>query len=342
VAFSGDGAEVVFPVEEGGTNTFDGVVGYDPPRTERERGTVTGRLEFEFLNLFGTGRKLEAFWEKKDKRTQTVRFGYEEPWLFGKPVFPGFRFSQEIRDTLYVERAFHASVRFEPWSVFSAGLEAGQKQVLPDSLASASLRVVESAAWFAGLHLEYNTLDDPLNPRRGVRYFTSVSFGRKRNRGPEFLVREDGLIRSARTKGLSLDAELVLPLLARQVLYCGLHGRQVQTGEPFVPLADQVRFGGATTLRGYAEDAFRGTEAAWANLELRFLLGPRSRAFVFLDGGVYERREPATGLVRGSAFGYGIGVRIETALGVMGVDYGLGEGDGLSRGKVHVGVRNRF
>jgi len=26
----------------------------------------------------------------------------------------------------------------------------------------------------------------------------------------------------------------------------------------------------------------------------------------------------------------------------MGVDYGLGEGDGLSQGKVHVGLKNAF
>jgi outer membrane protein assembly factor BamA len=340
--FFGDKAVVVFPVQEGGTNTFDGVIGYNPPKTDEDRGTFTGRLEFSFQNLFGTGRRLDAFWEKKDQRTQNIRFGYEEPWLFNRPVFPGLKFSQEIRDTTYVEREWQVSVRFKPWPVFSAGLDAGQKQILPDSIGSAILRIAQSSTWFASGVLDYTTLDDPLNPRRGVRYHTSVTFGRKRNLGPEFILAEDSLVRNANTKQILMDVEALAPTLSRQAVYCALHWRDVKSGEATVPLADQVRFGGATTVRGYEEDAFRGSTVAWANLEYRYLFGRRSRAFAFVDGGIYQRREQSGVSVKGAKIGYGIGIRLETKLGVVGVDYGLGEGDGLSRGKVHVGLKNAF
>ena len=39
---------------------------------------------------------------------------------------------------------------------------------------------------------------------------------------------------------------------------------------------------------------------------------------------------------------YGFGIRIETRLGLFGVDYGLGEGDSFLQGKVHVGLVNWF
>jgi outer membrane protein assembly factor BamA len=342
VRFTGDGAEVVFPVTEGSTNSFDGVIGYNPPKTDDERGYFTGRLEFGFQNLFGTGRRLDAYWEKKDQRTQTIRFGYEEPWLFGLPVFPGVKFTQEIRDTTYVERAWQVSARAAPWSFLSAGIEAGQKQILPDSIGSVMLRVPQTSTWFVSVSLDYNTLDDPFNPRRGIRYRTAALFGRKRNLGPAFLTAEDGLPALTRTRQVSIDAEIVAATLARQSVYAGLHGRDVRTGEKTVPLADQFRFGGALTVRGYEEDAFRGSAAAWVNLEYRYLFGRRSRAFVFVDAGTYERREASGILIRGTKAGYGIGIRLETKLGVMGVDYGLGEGDGLSQGKVHVGIKNTF
>lgn len=342
IRFSGDSAEVVFPVQEGSTNSFDGVVGYNPPKMEDERGYFTGRLEFGFQNLFGTGRRLDAYWEKKDRRTQTIRFGYEEPWLLGLPVFPGLRFSQEIRDTTYVERAWQVSARVVPWPALSAGIEAGRRQVLPDSIGSALLRVPRSSTWFVTAALDYNTLDDLFNPRKGIRYRTTALFGRKSNLGPAFLIAEDGLIPGTNTRQVSIDAEILMPTLARQSVYVGLHGRDVRTGEKALPLADQIRFGGSMTVRGYEEDAFRGSTTAWVNLEYRYLFGRRSRAFVFADAGSYQRREASGDLVRGTKIGWGIGIRLETKLGVMGVDYGLGEGDGLSQGKVHVGLKNAF
>ncbi len=342
--FYADKADVSFTVQEGGTNTFDGVIGYNPPRTEDldAKGYFTGRLEFEFQNLMGTGRKLEAFWEKKDERTQNIRFGYEEPWLFGKPLYPGIYFRQEIRDTTYVEREWQAAVRAAPWPSLSAAVQAGRKFILPDSLGSAISRVPRNSTWFVSFSADYNALDDPVNPRRGARTRSTVSFGRKRNLGPTYLIAEDSLVRSSNTRFLSADVEAVLPTFRRQAVYLGLHGREVETGEGAVPLADQIRFGGTLTVRGYEEDAFRASEAAWLNAEYRYLFGPRSRAFLFMDIGTYQRREKSGFRVEDTVFGYGLGIRLETRLGVVGVDYGLGEGGSLSRGKVHVGVRNTF
>ena len=57
---------VRFILEEGNSNTFDGVVGYVPAQNNEDKGYMTGRLEFLFRNLFGTGRFLDVFWEKKD------------------------------------------------------------------------------------------------------------------------------------------------------------------------------------------------------------------------------------------------------------------------------------
>jgi outer membrane protein assembly factor BamA len=95
-------------------------------------------------------------------------------------------------------------------------------------------------------------------------------------------------------------------------------------------------------VRGYAEDQFRAATAAWINLEYRYLFGPRSRAFLFTDAAVYDGPGGAAGAGHRVKVGYGLGIRLETGLGIMGVDYGLCEGDGLSRGKVHVGLKNAF
>jgi len=342
VVFIRDRAVITLRVKDENSSTIDGVLGYNPSTREGNPGYFTGRLQFTFRNLLGTGRFLEAYWEKKDEYSQAMRFGYEEPWLLGWPLHIGGQFQQEIRDTTYVEREWKFSIRVVPWASLSMRLTGGQKEVLPDSLGSIQYALPQTKSWLLSAGIDYNTLDDPLNPRKGVRYHTTLIIGRKRNIGPDFLTNESDWKDVVHTRLLQVDAETVFPTFSRQVVYFGLHGTEVRTGDRFVPLSDQIRFGGTRTLRGYAEDVFRGTLVAWLNGEYRYLLGRHSRAFVFVDCGIYQRREKELGLVKGTKVGYGIGLRLETRLGIMGVDYGLGEGDSLMRGKIHVGLVNRF
>jgi outer membrane protein assembly factor BamA len=342
ILFLKDRAIVTFQVKEGNANTFDGVIGYNPPKQERDIGYFTGRLQFMFQNLLGTGRFLEAYWEKKDEFTQTMRFGYEEPWLLGFPLNLGTRFSQEIRDTTYVEREWRFFLNYKPWPSLSINLETGPKAILPDSLSSRLLNLAETRSWLFSAGFDYNTLDNVINPTRGFYYHTDFTLGRKRNLGPDFLIEQEGWKSEINTRKIKIDAESAFLLFNRQVLYLGLHGTEFKSGERFVPISDQIRFGGANTVRGYREDAFNGTMVAWLNVEYRYLLGKNSRAFIFMDVGMYERRDRDLGMVRGTKTGYGFGIRLETRLGLMGIAYGMGEGDGFLQGKVHVGLVNRF
>jgi len=335
-------ADIVFPVEEGRPNTVEGVAGYSPSPVEGRRGSVTGRLDFSFQNLLGTGRRVLIYWEKKDMYSQAMRVGYEEPWLLGYPLFAGGRFEQQIRDTTYLERDWRLSLRFAPTATLSLGLEGGRKSILPDSLGSTLMGFMQTEAWVVAGRIGYNTFNDPFNPTRGVRYHTVFSTGRKRITGPDFLIPSVEGPLSVVTRRIDLDFEIVFRIARRQVIFTGLHGIEIRSGERFTPVTEQARFGGATTLRGYIEDAFRGDLVAWFNLEHRYLIGRRSRVFVFLDGGMYQRRETVRGLVRGEKLGWGFGLRIETRLGLIGIDYGLGEGDGIMQGKVHVGLVNQF
>ncbi len=64
--------------------------------------------------------------------------------------------------------------------------------------------------------------------------------------------------------------------------------------------------------------------------------------FVFLDGGGYSDQTIQEGSSSDSKIGYGVGIRAQSRLGVVGIDYGLGEGDGISEGKVHFGITGQF
>lgn len=332
---------VLLTVRERKASAIDGVLGYNPA-TGTQKGYLTGLLDLSLGNMFGTARALQARWQKRDQKTQELHFTYREPWLLGTPLSLEGSFEQLVQDTTYVRRglALEFSLPVAEW--LSARVQVGRSEVLPDSLATALMGMPRSRALSLAAGLDYDTRDDQLNPRSGVRYQTAVYLDRKRQHASDAYLAQYGLKPRLDNRRVVMDAEFYLQLMRYQVIALGLHGRQVTSTQERIPLEDQFRFGGARTLRGYREYEFRGSKVAWANLEYRYLLGRRSRAFVFLDGGYYWREDQPDYVSEGYRIGYGCGVRIETGLGIVGVDLGLGKGDSLLEAKLHVGLVNEF
>ncbi len=327
-------------VKEGNPNRFDGVLGYNPG-TDDESGYFTGLVDISLGNLFGTGRSLLAHMQKRDRKSQDLKFHYREPWLAGLPVDVGLGFEQLIQDSTYIQRDMGVDLTMPILDNFSILARVFQSTISPDSLSSYQLGLPKSRSLNAALSIQYDSRDDLLNPQRGIFYQTGIESGTKKNTGPQAVIEQYNLEKEANRKSISLDVAFFSPVFKRQIFAFTIHGRQIKSDEKFIPISDQFRLGGARTLRGYREFQFRGSTIGWSNLEYRYILGRRSRAFVFFDSGYYIQpdRESTTEAFK---IGYGLGFRLETGLGIMGIDYGLGEGDGMFNGKLHVGLVNEF
>lgn len=330
----GDGV-LLIEVQEGQNNAFNGVIGYNPPAGS-QAGFVTGLMDVEFGNLFGTGRELSARWEKRGRDTQDLALHYREPWLFGLPLHLQGGFRQILQDTLYVDRSFDLRAELPLLARMSLIGRIETSSITPDSLAMALIPKSSSVA--AGLGLRYDNTDDPINPRTGAVYSTLLE---SIDKNISLQNRQTTLQQSSKQQRLIVDANWYQPLWGLQVLSLGVHWRQLTSADSLNALTDVFRFGGATTLRGYREQQFSGSRIAWANLEYRYLLSRRSRVFLFYDHG-YFFRDDREESVEGDKRSFGFGARLETRLGIIGFDYGLGEGDGLQEGKIHVSLVNRF
>lgn len=338
----GDQGGLLINVEEGNTSSFDGVVGYTPG-TGEDTGYFTGLINISLGNLFGTGRSFLAHWQKRDKFSQDMKFHYREPWVAGLPVHLGGGFSQLIQDSTYIEREYGLDATLPLVEGFSVIGDVQRMAILPDSLGSYMLGIPRSQTLSASIGIQYDSRDDLLNPGRGIYYFTSVETGAKNNLGPQEILESYNLDDKVNNRRFVIDIDFFIPTFNRQVLALALHGRQITSSEEFIPITDQYRLGGTRSLRGYREDQFRGANVAWTNIEYRYVLGARSRAFIFCDLGYYYADNPA-GVSEDFKIGYGFGIRLETGLGIMGIDYGLayGEKQGLMSGLLHVGLVNEF
>ena len=336
-----DRAGLLLRVREGNTNTFDGVVGYVPGGISGEAGYLTGLASISMRNLLGTGRKLSFRWQREDRYSQELTVRYLEPWIAGFPVNVGVGFLQRQQDSAYVQRTFDVKAELMISEELSIGGLLSLESVIPSD-SSLGQRVFKSSTTSAGLEVQYDGRNDPYSPTSGVRYRTDYQYGRKNLRDlPSTAPPELNPKNTVQRFGLDLD--VYVPMVFRQVLALGVHGRELRSGQ--IEEGEMFRLGGTRSLRGYRESQFLGSRVVWTNAEYRFLLSRRSFVFGFLDTGYYYRPEDPVRLIsQNDAFkyGYGLGVQLETGLGLVGVSFALGQGDSFGNGKVHFGLINEF
>jgi len=329
-------------LKERQTNNFDGIIGYLPPTNENESGYITGLVNVSLRNLFGTGRAAAFRWRKIDRNSQELEIKYLEPWLFNFPLNVNLAFFQRQQDTIYVQRTFTGGLEYLATEDVSAGVFITTESTIPTLYAEPVFTVYNSSSLSTGVNLKVDTRDDPFAPTSGIYFLNSYKFSRKSITGPEQFITnltETELDLQRFEAAFAVFYEIFL----RQVLALEINGKELRG--PSFEESDLFRLGGTNSLRGYREDQFLGNRIFWTNLEYRFFLSRRTFAFLFFDTGYYLRNEDKERSVQKMEefkTGYGLGLNLETAIGVLSVSFALAQGDSFSDGKIHFGIVNEF
>ena len=325
---------VIIRVQEGQQNRFDGILGYVPAGPGGEPGYVTGLIDLQFRSLFGTGRRLTTHWARENETTQDLAVRYREPWVASQPVNAEIGFGQRKQDSTYLRRNYDGSAELMLNDELTIGLVLGHITVYPSERPQNP--VAASSNTTIGGTIRFDSRNDPLTAESGVLYSTTIELGRKS-------VTSGPATRTSQTRRLTFDLEYYLSFVRRQVLAMFFHGRDFES--PSLDRSDLFRLGGTSTLRGYRESQFLGSSMAWINAEYRFLLGGRSYAYGFFDVGYASLPDrPESGLVKSewTRTGYGVGTRLDTRVGLIGVSLGFGEGDTFRTAKLHIRLINEF
>lgn len=321
---------LVANLNEGKQGSFDGVIGYQPS-SGGESGEMVGKINLVFPNILGTGRSSHILWENMGKDTEDIELLYTEPWVFGFPYNISGSFVQEQREKLdYTKTIIRTSITRTFGRLHSSGGYRYEK-VSSDSLNSSNAHGID-------IGISWDSIDNPENPRTGIRYSVGWS-----NVSKKYHFASKG---SHRLERLEFDLDHYVPTLTNQTLAVLVRYRRVDTPSEKLSLSDRYLLGGSTSIRGYREKIFPAIKALWATLEYRLIRGRASWVFAFVDTGYL------TNQVRDSQghyskktinrTGYGFGLRIESRTGTLGFDFGLGQGDTFSEGKLHVSLSSSF
>ena len=330
IFYTGDGKGVlVLNLNEEMQGSFDGALGYQP--SDDGGGELVGRINFLFPNIAGTGRYGRFQWENAGKNTENLDVEYREPWILGTPYSVSGAFSQEQRgeqDYTKTTMQLNAGRKF---GNIQTDLGIIYEKVSADSLNSSGAKGINAG-------IQWDNVDNPQNPSSGVEYAVRWAGMSKEYRF--------GLKENHNIERLELDLNHFLRVGNKKAAAIFLRYLNVDIPKDDTNQADKFWLGGSSSIRGYREKSFPAVQALWATVEYRFLGEKSSRTFLFLDSGyIMNYVGTASGkVVKDQKYltGYGFGVRIDSRAGTLGFDYGLGKGDSISQGKLHVSLMNSF
>jgi outer membrane protein assembly factor BamA len=334
----GDGdwqrGQLVYQVEEVRYNRFEGAVG-----VQGEAGAV-GLASLGLENLAGTGRALGLRWQSLGHGVAQFDARYAEPRLLGTPLRIELALRQDDQDTLYSRTRWGGRIAYAMTERRRIAAGYSQERVVQPvgDVLSADLHITEFS-------LERDGRDHRLGPRRGsyTKVTASQIFKREQLRVPAE--------RTSHSSAIELAGELHRPLGARSGFALELPAAGRFGSQRILAPYERYPVGGAASLRGHDEQEFWVDRYALSRLEWRWFLGAgEQRVFLFWDHAVMETRVPvvAGGTIAGdrmdvvNADGIGFGLRLDTAGGTVGVDYGVEPGRPPLDGKIHLRLVSAF
>jgi hypothetical protein len=314
------GVRVVLPVEETKHNRLEGAVGY----SGRTRA-VTGLVDLQLGDLLGTGRRFAVRWERLQVEQSRLRLEAGDPQLGPLPMGVRLSLEQEVRDSTYttavfellgevsVKRDFTALAGVE-WRRSVLGREPAERDRRLSSVFGGRWNTERPGTWSGGrLETTYRSGHTQVRPAGG---------------GPESSLRLD------RAETLAERFWSFGGLVVRAALSAAAVSRADS-----LPPSEALRFGGAATLRGFADESFAARRYAAGQLELG-PAWPEARAYLFLDAAAWRPPERAQG--DHDALGFGIGLAQESAGRRVVIDLAIPRGGSVADGRLHARVERRF
>lgn len=312
-----DESSILISVQEGKMTFIEGVLGFNENQMGKRAWSGTARLRF--LNLWGTDRAIQMYWRSSPDNSSELQFSYHESGSLKYPLAGDLLIHRQVQDSTWVKSRASTDIYYL-LSNHKLGIELGLQEISPGFRRPILIDPVSSSS--AGILWSYYDTDNAYNPGKGT----------KQDLRYRYIWGESG----SKT-ALELDSEAYYPIFGRWVGAVALHARNLDDDSP--EEFELFKMGGYNSLRGFSENRFSGRRLGWTNYELRFRMADRTRTYMFVDQGFLELPDKR---IKTDLFGFGIGIRVNTRLGLLGLDYALSYSDkvlaNIGMGMVHMGL----
>lgn len=368
VVFTPDGARIDLFLQPKSVSRFNFIAGVIPNSGNNNgRLQLTADVDLDLNNGLGVGERVRFRWKNLKPRSPELDISFLYPYVAWLPVGVDARFQLYKRDSLYLDVKEELGVRFSfiGYDHIKAFVrnESSRLIFIDTAVLIASRQLPATLDWrsvISGLEVHAERLDYRFNPRRGW-FLTATAGGGSRS------VKRNAVIANLRDPD---DSTFSFASLYDSVAVPVLRGTLALEGGGFIPLArrmtvlvqltgaarfpevntlqnELIRTGGSAILRGFDEESLLASSLVMFTAEWRYLLGQNAYFRTFAD--MAYLRQPLNGLfIERWPLGIGLGLALETKVGVFGINYALGRlldedtGFRFRNAKVHLGYINYF
>ena len=315
-----DHSKLLFQVEEDRMSLISGILGYDNSKKGNNR--ITGWVDLEFMNLYGTDRSLALNWQHISADISSIELKYHESGFSRFPVNADLLIYRQEVDSTFIRSKFEGEIYY--YDLYNRyGIFFGKEDIFPGSGKPATID--KTSFNKLGIIWDMTALDNILNPSSGTEIYLKYYY--IFNTVDEKDLRKQA-VEIMWAKYFDLGRNFVLGFDANANV---IENKQLIEFEVY-------ELGGAKSLRGFNENEFSGFRIGWSDIELRYLFGRNSRLFAFGAYGYVENQISKYS----DLFSFGFGLRTQTKIGLLGIDYGLGIQNGEMRnpldGIIHIGI----
>ncbi|MFA5113115.1 MAG: BamA/TamA family outer membrane protein [Candidatus Margulisiibacteriota bacterium] len=296
-----------------------------------EREGWFGFVDLSINNLMGTAQGI-LIRGQAGQTMSTYQFKYYNPWFLEQKL--GDHAALTARRWLTIGRDIILTTQDGVYNGFdvSIGKPFRDNYNVTWTIGSENVSPYNAATFEAyrsdtiGLNIAFDTRDFWLNPKEGRYYTLDLRQGWKHTGGTTSFTK------------VGIDLNQYFPLFDNQV--AAFHvGTGIGYGD--VPIGDLYWIGGANTVRGfYPSEARIGKKKLIANAEYRLNFSDMFQGVFFYDWGNAWDVGPAD---YGSFIsGWGPGIRINTPLGPIRLDWGVPGGKAFGEGIMHFSIGQAF
>ena len=300
-----------------------------------------GVVEVGETNFRGTGDKVNFHWEFGGSgKGKNYQVSYTKPWINKNGDSAGF----SIYNRLYKYVDYNAKgqgvaqydKRRKGWNITWGrvsdeyrtnylNIESSSDRIQGDVQLLNGIAGAEASKWKDAIKKStgrtnsitfthvYDSRDNFFNATKGKRISVSAQWGGHGLGGDFDFYKVSGEGRFY--KGLRNGHTLALRVMGGYI-----HGN--------IAYGNLFSLGGSNTLRGYEDEQFKGKKMYAATLEYRFPIAKKIQGVVFTDvGSAWEvgGSMPWYEDSRSINYAYGVGVRLQTPIGPIRLDYGHGD-----------------
>lgn len=315
---------------------------------------IVGMVEVGDSNFRGTGDKVNVHWEFGGSgRGKNYQFSYTRPWINDKGDSLGF----SLYNRIYQYDDFDATgntvaeyqKRKKGWNLtwgrvsdeyrtnylnFESTKEALNSEpqagpgAKPDKWESWKTKIKENIGKTNSMTFThvYDSRDNYFNATKGKRLSYALQWG------------GHGLGGNFDFYKFTAEGRFYKQLGNGHVLALRLMGGYISG---HISYSDLFSLGGANNLRGYEDDQFKGDKMYAATLEYRLPIAKKVQGVLFTDvgstWGIDRGQIPWYKDDRSIHFSAGVGLRLQTPIGPVRLDYGYGK-----KGKFHFSFGTQF